>query len=180
MFAEIPRAWLLGPRLCPDFRPGDGRCVVDLRESPNSASPECRWARVSVINCGRGYLRNCQAFVSNIEQEQSGEWVKTNPQFVDPLGLEWAATPVHQRYNPRDVPRETEFFINVVASAESPSQNDSLTLSVEHWPDRLKKIFESHRRYRITVTVTGDQVKPRTVKVIVNWTGSWRFDTSRG
>src|SRR5947209_4389364 len=79
---------LFGPRLCPDFKPDDGRRVVDLPESTDLDSPQCRWARVSVINCGRSHLRNCQGFVSNIEQEQSGKRVKTTPQFVDPLILE--------------------------------------------------------------------------------------------
>jgi hypothetical protein len=165
--------WLFGPKLRLDFRPDDGRCVV---ESPTSRS---RWARISVINRGGIHLRQCQAFVTDLEQERSGKWGKTDPPFVDPLVLEWAAL-TDTKYKPRDLPKKIKFYINVVASSESSSGTDNLALTVQDWPpDRLKTLF-THGRYKISVTVTGDHVRPKHIKVIVNWTGHWQFETSRG
>ena len=106
----------------------------------------------------------------------SGRWIPTTPQFVDPLVPEWAATLPYQKHKPRDLPTKTEFFVNVLASE---AVNNELVLSVEEWPGRLRKIFQAHGRYRLKIVVTGDQVKPKTVFVIVTWTGNWKFDSSR-
>jgi hypothetical protein len=125
------------------------------------------------------HLKQCQAFVTNLEQELSGKWGKTDPPYVDPLLLEWAAL-TDTKHKPRDLPKKIPFYANVLASADSGSGNDNLDLTVQDWPpDRLRGLF-ARGLYRITVTVTGDHVKPRHVKVIVNWTGNWQFDTSRG
>ena len=177
LFSEPLRVKLYGPRLSVDYKPRDGRCVVDLPKSPDDPSSQCRWARIAVINSGRAYLRQCQAFVADIEQEQAGQWIPNTPQFVDPLVPEWAATPRYQIYKPRDLPTKTEFFVNFLVSA---AKNNELVLTVEEWPTRLRKIFQAHGRYRLKIVVTGDQVEPKTVFVIVTWTGNWKFDTSRG
>jgi hypothetical protein len=177
LFSEPLRVKFFGPRLSVDYKPRDNRCVVDLPGSPGDPSSQCRWARISVINSGRAHLRQCQAFVADIEQEQAGHWIPTTPQFVDPLVPEWAATPRYQKYKPRDLPTKTEFFVNVLASE---AHNNELVLSVEEWPGRLRKIFQAHGRYRLKIVVTGDQVEPKTLFVIVTWTGNWKFDTSRG
>ena len=169
LISEPVRVKLYGPRLSVDYKPGDGRCVAD------DPSSQCRWARISVINSARAHLRQCQAFVVDIEQEQAGRWIPTTPQFVDPLVPEWAATLPYQKYKPRDLPTKTKFFVNVLAAL-----NNELVLSVEEWPERLRKIFQAHGRYRLKIVVTGDQVEPKTVFVIVTWTGNWKFDSSRG
>ena len=176
LISEPVRVKLYGPRLSVDYKPGDGRCVVDLPKSPDDQSSQCRWVRISVTNSGRAHLRQCQAFVADIEQEQAGRWIPTTPQFVDPLVPEWAATLPYQKHKPRDLPTKTEFFVNVLASE---AVNNELVLSVEEWPGRLRKIFQAHGRYRLKIVVTGDQVKPKTVFVIVTWTGNWKFDSSR-
>jgi hypothetical protein len=161
------REWLFyHPELSVDFNPRDGRCIVD--------SPQCRWARVSVINNGQIHLRQCQAFVTNVEQKRGLFWDDTKPKFSDPLALEWAVT---GGYDPRDLPRKIPFFANILVSENTKSE---LNLTVYNWgPERLRKIFTEHGRYRITVTVTGDQVKPKTTKMIVHWKGNWKFHTSR-
>jgi hypothetical protein len=153
------------PELSVKFNPRDGRCIVD--------SPQCRWARVSVINNGQIHLRQCQAFVSNVEQKRGLFWGDTTPKFSDSLALEWAVT----GYDPRDLPRKIPFFANILVSEDTKNE---LWLTVYDWgPERLRKIFTEHGRYRITVTVTGDQVKPKTTKIIVRWKGNWKFETSR-
>jgi hypothetical protein len=170
IFSEPARAWLYGPKLSLDFRPSDGRCIADSRD--------CRWARVSVMNYGRRYLRQCQPIITNIEQEQGGEWVQTEPPFIDPLIPEWSVMKEQEKYRSRDLPRKIEFFVNILAAEDSKSGNDKLLLSVEDWPGRIRNTFIPGHRYRITVTVTGDQVKPKDIRMIVNWTGNWRFDTA--
>jgi hypothetical protein len=161
------REWLLyHPKLSIYFNPRDGRCIAD--------SSQCRWARVSVINIGQIHLRQCQAFVSNVEQKRGLFWADTRQKFIDPLALEWAIT---GGYNPRDLPRKILFFANVLVSEDTKNE---LWLTVYDWgPERLRKIFTEHGRYRITVTVTCDQVKPKTTKMIVRWKGNWKFETSR-
>src|SRR6266478_1604159 len=140
--------WFNRPKLSLSFKPDDGKCIVE------AAQPKCRWARVSVINSGRTHLSRCQAFVSDIKREQNGRWVETEPSFSDPLVLEWAPTTPATKYEPRDVPRKIPFYINILASEYSGSQNDKLTLSVQDGlPHRLKDIFKPGR-YCITVTVT--------------------------
>jgi hypothetical protein len=164
--------WFNRPKLSLYFKPDDGKCIAQ------SAQPKVRWARVSVMNCGRTHLSRCQAFVSDLKREQNGRWVKTEPPFIDPLVLEWAATTEATKYEPRDLPRKIEFFINILASADSGSGHDNLALTVQGGlPLRLKSVFKPGR-YCITVTVTGDQAKPKHRKVIVNWMEKWEFETS--
>jgi hypothetical protein len=152
------------PKLSVNFNPGDGKCIAD--------SPQCRWARVSVINSGKIHLQHCQAFVSNVEQKRGRFWVDTKPKFSDPLALEWA---VSGGYDPRDLPRKIPVFANVLVSDDTKNE---LWLTVYDWgPERLRKILTEHGRYRITVIVTGDQVKkPTSTKMIVHWKGHWKFD----
>jgi hypothetical protein len=180
IYGETIKNRLLGPKLHLDFEPGDGLCIVDLPDAPNS--PQCRWARISVINCGRTFLRQCQGFITNIEQEQGITWVKTNPQLVDPLVLEWAALNDDVKFKARDIPRKIQFFINVLASADNHAENDdSLGLSVEHLPQRPKvnTPFAPRHRYRFTVTVIGDQIEPKIIQLVVNWNGNWKFDSAK-
>jgi hypothetical protein len=108
-------------------------------------------------------------------------WVKTNPQLVDPLVLEWAALNDDVKFKARDIPRKIQFFINVLASADNHAENDdSLGLSVEHLPQRLKvnTPFAPRHRYRFTVTVIGDQIEPKIIQLVVNWNGNWKFDSA--
>jgi hypothetical protein len=154
-------------KLSINFNPRDGRCIVD--------SSHCRWARVSVTNIGKIHLRQCQAFVTNVEQKRRLFWADTKPKFSDPLALEWAA--VSDGYDPRDLPRKIPFFANVLVSDDTKNE---LRLTVYDWgPERLKEIFTEHGRYRITVSATGDQVKPKTTKMIVQWKGNWKFASWR-
>ena len=180
IYGETVKHRLLGPKLHLDFKPGDGLCIVDLQEAPNS--PQCRWARISVINCGRTFLRQCQGFITNIEQEHGITWVKTSPQFVDPLVLEWAALNDDVKFKARDIPRKIQFFINVLASVDNRTENgDTLGLSVEHLPKRLEDNtpFAPRYRYRVTITVVADQIKPKNIQVVVNWNGTWKFDVAK-
>jgi hypothetical protein len=130
------------------------------------------------MNCGRRYLRQCQPFITDIEQEQGGVWVQTAPPFIDPLIPEWSVMQGQAKYKSRDLPKKIESFVNILASEDSRSGNDKLVLSVEDWPGRIRNTFIPGYRYRITITVTGDQVKPKEIRLIVNWTGNWRFDTA--
>jgi hypothetical protein len=118
--------------------------------------------------------------VTKIEQERNGIWQQTDPQFIEPLVLEWAAMPDEVKYKPQQIPQKIELYANFLASSATSDDKNKLRLSVYHLPDRLKDIFAEYRRYQLTITVTGDQVKPKTERIIVNWTGNWRFDTSRG
>jgi len=158
--------------LCLDFQPDNGRCIVD------STATRTRWARISVINRGGTHLRQCQSFVTNVKQERNGKWEKTDPPFVDPTLLEWA-TLTDAKYKPRDLPRRIKFYVTVLVSTDGRSQSDNLALTVQDWPpERLKALFTTYGRYEISVTVTGDHVKPKHIKVIVTWTGHWQFETS--
>lgn len=162
------------PKLSADFDPGDRRCIADASQR--------RWARVKIKNSGKVHLAQCQALLTDIQQEQArndNKWENTDPRFIDPLVLEWAATPEIIRYTPQIIPIEVEVFSNVLFSEQSESGEDKLHLTVHHWPERLWEIFKEHRRYRITVIVTGDRVKRETVRFIVDWKGHWRFETFR-
>ena len=163
------------PKLSLNFDPDDGRCIANTSES--------RWARISVVNHGKIYLTKCHAFVTNIEQKRSDRegWEKIKPQFIDPLVLEWASLPEDIKYEPRDIPRNIEIFVNVLYAGSDPSQNDTLLLTIYklQLPDRLKGLFKVHNSYRITVTVTGEQIKPETKQFVVDWKGHWQFCTSK-
>jgi hypothetical protein len=160
------------PALSLRFDPNDGQCIAEASET--------RWARLSVKNSGKIHLKECQALVTKIEQERNGIWEHTDPQFIEPLVLEWAAMPDEVKYKPQQIPQKIELYANFLASSATSDDKNKLRLSVYHLPDRIKDIFAEYRRYQLTITVTGDQVKPKTERIIVNWTGNWRFDTSRG
>jgi len=46
-------------------------------------------------------------------------------------------------------------------------------------PNWRYMFFTKHGRYLITITVTGEEVEtnPPDIKVIITWTGEWKFDT---
>ena len=120
--------------------------------------------------------------MTDIKQEQAhnpDQWENTDPHFIEPLILEWASMPDAIKFQPQQIPVGIEFFSNVLYSGKNNCGEDKLILTVYNWPERLRTIFKEHRRYRITVTVTGDQVKPQTTEFIVDWKGHWRFATLR-
>jgi hypothetical protein len=157
------------PELSLRFDPDDRECVVHDFQS--------QWARIAIKNSGRVHLTNCQTFVTEIKQERNGRWEDTEPKFTEPLVLEWAAMPDEVKHRPQQIPRGMTFFGNFLGATATENK---LKLSVYHWPHSTGEIFAEFRRYCFTLTVTADQVEPKTIDVIVNWTGNWKFETSRG
>jgi hypothetical protein len=84
------------------------------------------------------------------------------------------------KHTPKQIPRGMTFFGNFLYATATGECKNKILLSVYHWPYRIREIFAENRRYCFTLAVTGDQVEPKTISAIVNWTGNWRFETSCG
>jgi hypothetical protein len=154
------------PELSLRFDPDDRECVVD--------DPQTQWARIAIRNSGNIHLTNCLAYVTKIKQERNDRWEDTEPRFIEPLVIEWAAVPDEVKHTPKQIPRGMTFFGTFVSANATVNK---LCLSVYHWPHRSREIFAERRRYCFTLTVTADQVEPKAISVIVNWTGNWKFET---
>ncbi len=175
LYSEPLRRRLWGPRLWLDFK-HDGRHVA---RSPfqGAVRDQSEWYRVSVENVGGSSLASCEPFIINVEHEEQGAWVQTA--FIDPLPLGWSSMPPAQKFAAKDLPRRVPFFVDLAFAGEivDPSSGELshvLRLELAYSPLRINDLCKDHGRYRLTVCVTGDGIKPAKLSVIILWTGDWR------
>jgi hypothetical protein len=141
-----------------------------------SRSPETvqsRWVRVSVINTGRSHLANAEAFLVGVHIDRDGNWSETP--FIDPLRLAWSATSGDAAYRVRDLTRGVQFFVDVCHSAQGAwGGSDTFDVVAADAPQRFGDHLTRHPgRYRLTIIVTGEAVKPVERCVFVTWNGHW-------
>jgi hypothetical protein len=180
-FLEPMKSRVFGPRLLVRFDSEDGRHVADSeaiieREGDPPQTAPSRWVRISVENNGLNHLVGCEAYVVAVEHEQNGQWTPTA--FIDPLRLPWSAAPDSETaWRTRDLPRGVQFFVDVCHSTHGVPAWDTVDsfgiAGAPQRPVRLQDLFSEHGRYRITVKVTGNGIRPATQCVIITWTGDW-------
>ena len=167
LFAEPLRRWLYAPKLKLTFSTSQQFLTRTPEASPDT-SYESLWVRVKVENRRAALARSCRAYLVKIErQAASGEFEPT--EYCESMQLAWASQ-ADQSFSAFDLPRDVPHFIDIISTRPI---SRAFQLAIKRMPLRYAQLVLTPGVYRFTVVVSGDGVKPVTIRPIVRWTGTW-------
>jgi hypothetical protein len=147
-------------------------------ETPVPMVTDAHYVRVKVLNTGRQIAKQCRAYLVNVEKwnESTGKFESTI--YCDSLPLAWSARGHEEAYRLLDVPRDINQFIDII-STRSPERDYRVETNIRLF--RYADLFKEHGKFRYTVRISGDNVKPASAKIIFEWRGDWHnFVVSAG
>ena len=97
----------------------------------------------------------------------SGEFKPTI--YEDSIPLSWACRAA-QAYDPVDLPRGVVQFVDVISTR---SVSTEFKPEIKPVPFRYIDLFRQTGRFRFTVQVSGENVKPAFIKIVFVWSGIW-------
>jgi hypothetical protein len=156
------------PKLKVEFIEGDRGFITDTKEN---GVTDAHYVRVKVLNTGRQIAKQCRAYLVNFEKwnTSTGEFEPTI--YCDSLQLAWSARAnTKEAYLPLDMPRDINQFIDIV-STRRPESDYKIMVYLRLY--RYEPLFKEHGKFRYTVLVSGDNVKPVSTKVVFEWSGDW-------
>lgn len=172
---------LWGPKLNLEFIEDDNRFVTATQENvyitdneqniPHRNIREAHYIRVLAVNKGRQIATHCRAYLVNVEKwnEASNKFEPTT--YCDSLQLAWSAQArPTDAYRPLDLPPKINQFIDILSTSSPEAEYD-----IKVYPKLMRYVdlFKDHGRYRYTIQVTGDNIKPKSIKIIFTWCGDW-------
>jgi hypothetical protein len=167
---------VFGPKLKVEFIEGDRGFITDTKETGGT---DAHYVRVKVLNTGRQIAKQCRAYLVNVEKwnTSTGKFAPTI--YCDSLQLAWSARAnTEEAYRPLDLPRDINQFIDIVSTRRPESGYKVMTNPHLY---RYEPLFKEHGKFRYTVLVSGDNVKPVSVQVVFEWSGDWHnFAVSAG
>ncbi len=91
--------------------------------------------------------------------------------YCDSIQLTWSArVSKEDAYRPLDLPRDINQFVDILSTSSTEADYDiKLNPKLERYVD----LFKEHGKYRYTIQVSGDNIKPITTKIIFSWNGIW-------
>jgi hypothetical protein len=159
VFAEPLRHWIYRPKLKLSFDE-DPDCRARTPEQaqvqggprPVQSTHEADYIRVKVINTKPSIAKNCRAYLVGVRGEEA--------------------------YGPLDLPRGIVQFVDIVSTR---SVSADFKPEIKPIPYRYFDLFRQHGKFRFTVQVSGENVKPVFIKVVFGWSGIWdQYETSLG
>jgi hypothetical protein len=156
------------PKLKVEFIEGDKGFITDTKEK---GVTEAHYVRVKVINTGRQIAKQCRAYLVNVEKWNTSTNKFEPTIYCDSLQLAWSARAnTEEAYSPLDMPRDINQFIDIV-STRRPEIDYKIMVYAHLY--RYEPLFKEHGKFRYTVVVSGDNVKPASTKVVFEWSGDW-------
>lgn len=170
VFAEPVRRWLFRPELELDLDASAGQYVTRTVESGSQGrfGSEAYYIRFRVHNKKKIVATKCRAYLVNVEREDGDVFKPTV--YCDSIQLAWSARG-EGTYDSIDLHNGVFQFVDVV-STRPTLPNFSLSLFVI---PNIYALTILHRtgRYRLTAVVSGENVKPKRIQIVFNWTGQW-------
>jgi len=182
VFAEPLRHWLYRPKLKLEFGDDPG-CRARTPEQAQLPGPrpvqsiyEADYIRIRVTNTKPAIAKNCRAYLVKIEKaDNSGEFKSTI--YGDSIPLSWACRGT-QAYDPLDLPRGVVQFVDVISTR---SVSTDFKPEIKPIPFRYIDLFRQHGVFRFTVQVSGENVRPKFIKIVFRWAGAWdKYEASLG
>lgn len=166
-FAEPFQRWLARPTITLDFHPevGQGsRYISRTPERPEDANMEAFYVRGSAVNQNRTIAKSCKVFLTLIEREGlSGRYEILHQ---DPIPLAWSFLgPIAL-----DLPPKLPFFFDIVSV-----NNVENELTPQTTPKAViwKTILKPPGGYRLTTTLTGENIDPVSFWITLEWQGTF-------
>jgi hypothetical protein len=180
VFAEPLRQWIYRPKLKLEFNDDPGCRARTPEQAQLTGVPvpniyEADYIRIKVTNTKPFIAKNCLAYLIGIEKpDNSGTFTPTI--YGDSIPLPWSCRG-EEAYGPLDLPRGIVQFIDVVSTR---SISNDFTPAIRPIPYRYIGLFEKGI-FRFSVQVSGENVKPVSIKIVFRWTGAWnQYEASLG
>ena len=152
------------------------------------------YIKIKVINTKNIAAKDCKAYLVNIEKlDANGKFKPTI--YCDSIPLAWSCQNIGEQYNGININKGVNQFADVIVTRHpvSPAEimypdmqsqsagSDILYPQIKLTPFRYEVIFKERGTFRFTVQVTSSNADPKTIKLILNWTGIWdKFSTQKG
>ena len=179
VLSEPFRHWIWGPKLKVEFIKSGKGFVTDTRLN---GIEDAHYVRVKVLNKGRQIAKQCRAYLVNVEKWNNATNKFESTDYCDSLQLACSAQEnpeePYAAYRALDMPKGVPQFIDIVMTIKSHS---NYIIKTRMLLNRYKPLFQEHGKFQYTVLVSGDNAKPKSKKVIFNWSGDWdNFEVSAG
>ncbi|MFO0805766.1 MAG: hypothetical protein U0791_21905 [Gemmataceae bacterium] len=165
------------PQLCVDLDKKVDGCYVQCTASVPDVrddKKEARFFRLRVKNTTRFVANDVRAYLSKVEK-WAGEAYVPSP-YTDSLRLAWSWERVleENRTNPKT--KGISLFLghyDYVDICSTYRDYSRVFLGLLYYPEEYKSLLDHPGRYRLSITVVGDNADPRDLRIIVIWTGKW-------
>jgi hypothetical protein len=167
VFAEPLRRWLYAPRLALTFGTSSHFLTRTPEIGPNSQY-EALYVRVEVVNTRAALAKSCRAYLVNVERKGTSRNFEPT-EYCESLQLAWACQG-KRKFDAFDLPRDAPHFVDIISTRPTST---AFALATEVTPLRYIQMLATPGVYRFTIVVSGDGVKPVTIRPAVDWNGVW-------
>jgi len=179
LFGEPLRKRIFRPRLelafgdGPDFRSRTPEQGVGELPPEGGLPPVIRYQaeyiRVRVRNTTRPIAQKVRAYLTNVERDQAGSGFQPTV-FCDSIPLAWSCQERNSSFDPVDLPHGVSQFVDVGSTREP---QPVFRLAVKVTPFRYSDLLREPGRYRLTVQVSGENVKPEFIRIGLEVRAAW-------
>lgn len=171
LFAEPIRQRLFAPKLSivfgtgPDFTTETPEVARASEDDPGRRG-QATYLRLRVRNDSFRLAKACRVFLVGVERaDAEGRFMPTP--FCDSIQLSWSVRDT-QAFEAQDLARDIPYFVDLISFRDG---TDVFMPHVRGLPFRYNDLFSTRGRYRFTVRVSGDGVKPARARIVVDWAG---------
>jgi hypothetical protein len=172
ILVDILKQWFWGPKLNIVFIENDKAFLTDTKDRmAQNTVIDAHYVRVRLTNVGRQIAKQCRAYLANVEKcmESNDDFEPTI--YCDNLQLPWSARGnIKEAYMPIDLPPGIKQFVDIVSTRREDEKYD---IKITPKLYRYEDLFKTPGKYRYTIQVTGDNVKPVSIRVVFDWQGQW-------
>jgi hypothetical protein len=173
LIVEPLRTLLLRAKLRATFF-NDEHCMretpVDIREGAGGrivGQSTAKVVRFRVDNETRRQAKGCVTYLLSIDRITGNTVTRL---FADRIPLIWA---YYSEFTPIDIPGRTGLYCDVAGSVDEA--NPRLDPHTVHKAVIYRNLLQPHATYRFTAIVTGDNVKPVSIRICIEWDGNWNI-----
>ena len=184
VLAEPVRNFLFGPRLRLEFRDGQEFNTPTPEDATFrqatwvTSHHEARYLRVKVTNERRAIAKHCRVFLTGIEKTDADSIFRPTA-YCDSIPLAWSCQNENERFEPLDIPNGVSQFADVISTRSLAGADQSFRPEINVTPLRYLELFKEQGTYRFSVLVSGENVKPVSIKIQFGWHGTWDTCTAR-
>jgi hypothetical protein len=167
LFGEPLRRWFYAPRLALTFGTS-AHFFTRTPEVSQTSQSEALYVRVKVVNTRSALAKSCRAYLVNVERKgASGKFEPT--EYCESLQLAWSSL-AEASFGALDLPRDVPHFVDVFSVRPT---SPAFIPTTKVTPLRYGTLLLTPGVYRFTIVVSGDGVKPATIRPSVSWNSVW-------
>jgi hypothetical protein len=131
------------------------------------------YIRVKATNIRRAIAKKCRAYLVAVEKfDSDGKFQPTI--YCDSIPLAWSCRG-DQAHDPLDLPNGVAQFIDVASTRSLKNASSTFRVEIKPTPYRYVDLFAQQGTFQFTIQVSGENVKPVFIKIVLVWRGVWNY-----